>query len=100
MNVWEFTYNSSLVGTFNHTHGNQKTAIISATPDENLNNPIPGYCTQSPWNTESSFSFNEQSLASQWECPLVNGQTYYLKFKLTGSTADADYYLNTNSTPQ
>jgi hypothetical protein len=98
--VWEFTYDSSRVGIFNHTHGYQKIGIISATPDESMTNALPGYCTQNPWNTEASFSFNEQSLATQWECPLVNGQTYYLKLKLTGSTADADYYLNTGSTTQ
>lgn len=100
IDVWEFTYDSNRWGTFNHTHGNQKTAIISASPDASMTNPIPGYCTQSPWNTESSFTFNSQSLATQWECPLVNGQTYYLKLKLTGTVADLDYYLNTNSTPQ
>jgi hypothetical protein len=101
MDVWEFTYNDSRKGWFTHDHGNQKVAIISASPDESMTNPVDSRCVADPWNTEATFVFNRTDLASAWECPLVNGQTYYLKFKLkVQGTSDANYYLSTTSNPQ
>ena len=101
--IWEFTYENKANGSFsfvNQAGGNPiyaRTAIISETPDESMNNPVAGdaRCKKTNWGSQTSFYFDTQATAAYYECPLVQNTKYYLKMQINDPNVSDGYYLTT-----